>query len=154
MWMITPTGMFSIVADPENENTVKVRARVRADLEALCELEPMRKYADEIVDTPNRDYACRIFAERGDWAEAAFLLSLGIDYFNHKDAVKERQGAERADVYMGVWAHLLKLQTGGLYADWESDYAPSDYWEPSMIDEASEPLGIDELPEGYQPEVS
>ncbi len=39
MWLITPTGFFSVVENPEDKagNTLTVRARLRADLESLRE---------------------------------------------------------------------------------------------------------------------
>ncbi|MGA7397434.1 MAG: hypothetical protein WBW62_08315 [Solirubrobacterales bacterium] len=108
--MVTDRGFYSVVDKGQTEGELCVRARVREDLERLCELEPMAKYAVGIQESEFGDYRCRINVSRKDWEEAARLLAESIDYSNFKDAVKERQGSERARVYMDVWTALYELQ--------------------------------------------
>lgn len=107
MWLLTPRGFFSVVADTTDAERVLVRARVCADLEALRPLLP----GLEISETATRDYRFRARVERDTWTRAAAALAAEIDYPNFKDAVAERQGYERASVYARVWATLRGLQT-------------------------------------------
>ena len=122
MWIITPRGFYSAVNDPDKRGTVKVRSRVREDLESLCELAPMRRYADRIETSRFTDYAFRIYVKKRHWNRALKLLGKEITYGNHKDAVKAQQGQERASVYSQVWWDLLALQEprGHGDLDWES----------------------------------
>jgi hypothetical protein len=122
MWIITPRAFASAVNDPTKRNTVKVRTRVLADLEALCELPPLRRYADRIETSRYTDYAFRIYVKKRHWNRALKLLGKEITYGNHKDAVKAQQGQERASVYSQVWWDLLALQEprGHGDLDWAS----------------------------------
>ena len=87
-----------------------MRARVRGDLENLCELEPLKSYADSIQESDLGDYRCRVYVGRDDWIMAAALLAEKIDYPNFKDEVAEKQGYERARLYMKVWSALFERQ--------------------------------------------
>lgn len=110
MWLITPRGFFSAVNDPTKRGTVKVRSRVREDLERLCELDPMRRYARKIEESEFNDYRFRIYVKKRHWRQALSLLGEEITYDNHKDEVKRQQGPQRASIYTGVWWDLLELQ--------------------------------------------
>ena len=110
MWLITPRGFYSAVNDPARPGTVKVRSRVREDLEALCELAPMRRYANRIEESLWNDYRFRIYVKKRHWRRTLPLLADEITYGNHKDEVKARQGPERAAIYSNVWWELLSLQ--------------------------------------------
>jgi len=117
MWMVTDRGFYSVVDKGVTEGELCVRARVRADLENLCELEPMEKYTDQIEASNLGDYRYRINVKREDWVDAASLLAEGIDYSNFKDAVKERQGKYRATVYMDIWSALMRLKRRDLFME-------------------------------------
>lgn len=107
MWLFTTIGFFSVVADPDHPDTLKVRARARADLEALRD----RHLPDlEIVETDHTDYRFRAFVHRDEWAHAARALAADIDYPNFKSAVGQRQGAARAKRYGEVWRVMYGLQ--------------------------------------------
>ena len=107
MWLFTTIGFFSVVEDADHPDTLKVRARVREDLEALRQ----RHLPDlEIIESDHTDYRYRAFVARDEWAHAAQMLAVGIDYPNFKSAVAERQGHERAARYGRVWATMLGLQ--------------------------------------------
>ena len=111
MWLFTTRGFYSVVEDHGDPDRVLVRARVREDLESLADLIP----ALEVQETPERDYRFRAQVTRDAWAAAATQLAREIDYPNFKDAVRDRQGSDRAHVYSGVWGMLLGLQEGGRY---------------------------------------
>jgi hypothetical protein len=87
-----------------------VRARVRGDLENLFKLDCLAGYAGDVIDTDNSDYRFRVYVTREDWVTASIELASQIDYPNFKSAVEERQGRDRADIYIGVWTALARLQ--------------------------------------------
>ena len=84
-------------------------ARVRENLESLGDVIP----GLSVEGTPERDYPFRVSVPREEWEGVAAVLAEEIDYPNFKNAVAERQGAERAHVYSDVWVTLLGLQNGG-----------------------------------------
>lgn len=106
MWTITPQGFYSVVAHRDDPDTLLVRARVRADLDALRAQIPSL----EIVERPGSDYRYRAFVSRASWVDAVASLARAIDYGNVKDAVTERQGSARAALYLRVWDVLRGLQ--------------------------------------------
>jgi hypothetical protein len=107
MWLVTSIGFFSVVAHDHDRRTVLVRARAREDLEAL-----RRRYLPdlEIVENEGSDYRYRALLERSEWEHAAERLAADIDYPNFKDAVHDRQGPDRARLYMRIWSTLRELQ--------------------------------------------
>lgn len=110
MWILTTIGFFSAVQSKTDPDTLVVRARTRADLEALCE------YFDpppEIMTSTNTDYPCRVLLDRSDFSAVVESLARGIDYGNFKGAVLARQGREREHIYHEVWATLTKLERPG-----------------------------------------
>ncbi|MGK2955051.1 MAG: hypothetical protein ACSLFI_05200 [Solirubrobacterales bacterium] len=110
--MVTDRGFFSIVDKGDREDHVCIRGRVRADMDGLCALEPLKPYAGEIQESDLGDYRYRVYVDRNDWIMAAALLAEEIDYPNFKDEVARKQGHERASLYMKVWSALYNLQRG------------------------------------------
>jgi len=112
MWLITPTGFFSVVRKPSDAaaGTLTVRARVRADLDTLREQWlPTLGATRESRDT---DYRFRATAPQTEVAAAMARMVEAIDYSNFKDEVARRQGSARAHRYHDVWAALMPLQQG------------------------------------------
>lgn len=70
MWLITPTGFFSIVQKPSDEaaNMLTVRARVRQDLVALRE--QFLPGLGDIEESRSNDYRFRAVAPRTEVAAA------------------------------------------------------------------------------------
>ncbi len=111
MWLLTTCGFFSVVQKPEDgaPDTLTVRARVRADLDAL-----RTRYLPELGETSVRihsDYRYRATAPRAALAAAMSRIVEDLTYGNFKSAVALTQGRERADVYHDVWDVLYGLQT-------------------------------------------
>lgn len=107
MWVIVPGyGFFSAVQHRSDPSAVLVRTRNERDLLKLVALLPD---AEIIGPMERADYRWRLCCPRADWSVAVAQMASGIDYANVKDAVKERDGAARATVYMGVWSRLLSL---------------------------------------------
>jgi hypothetical protein len=110
MWLVTTRGFYSVVDKGDRPGHLCVRARVRADLENLFELESLAVYSGDVIETHNSDYRFRVYVTREDWVAAAVELAREIDYPNFKSAVKARQGQDRADAYLDVWQALYELQ--------------------------------------------
>ena len=108
MWVLSTRGFFSVVADDADPSRVLVRARVREDLDRLGELLPQL----EPWHDPTADYAWRALVDRPEWGRALGAIATEIDYRNFKNAIADRQGEARADVYERVWAELRELQGG------------------------------------------
>jgi hypothetical protein len=106
MWLFTPSGFLSTVADRERPGHALVRARVRADLEAFC----ARTGTPEPLETPARDYRFRTSVPFAVLARDLAAQAEAIDYPNFKAAVAERQGEDRAHRYTRIWAVMHDLQ--------------------------------------------
>jgi hypothetical protein len=108
MWIFTPIGFFSVVKkEHDAEDEITIRARVRADLEAL------KAYVasmSEIREDRNADYWYRATAKHEDFAEAAAQLVRDIDYSNFKNQVASKQGYDRSSRYGEVWSVMYELQ--------------------------------------------
>ncbi len=106
MWTFTPQGFYSVVAHRRDPDKLLVRARARADLEALREQIPILR----ITTDDQADYRHRAVVTRAEWVAALAQLASDIDYDNFKSAVANRQGCERSRVYQHIWGELLSLQ--------------------------------------------
>ena len=107
MWLFTPIGFFSVVADRDRRDQLIIRARVHEDLQALRD-----RYLPELllVDQAGTDYAWRAWVARDRWETAAAAMAAAIDYPNFKNAVQERQGSGRAHAYMEIWQVMYGVQ--------------------------------------------
>ncbi|OYX48786.1 MAG: hypothetical protein B7Y90_09055 [Alphaproteobacteria bacterium 32-64-14] len=116
MWLITPTGFYSIVEKPtdQKQDTLTVRARVRSDLVGL-----KRTYCPSlgrIRESDDTDYRYRATAKRTDVADAVAQMIAGLRYSNFKSEVAVQQGLERAHLYHDVWDALHRLQDDPMFA--------------------------------------
>lgn len=107
MWLMTTEGFFSAVADFNDNDFVLVRSRAQADSENLA----AAAGGAEVIETPDADYRWRVRLPRETWSAFVAQQAGAIDYGNFKNAVRQRQGAERAHVYGEAWSVLLQLQT-------------------------------------------
>jgi hypothetical protein len=106
VWVLTPRGFYSVVANLDDPETVLVRARAREDLDELADVLGTLF----IRETPDGDYRWRAVVTRRAWTGALILMAAEIDYPNFKAEVGRRQGHGRASVYAEVWATLRGLQ--------------------------------------------
>ncbi len=83
MWLFTPTGFLSIVADYDAPGHALVRARVLADLEAFC----ARTGAPAPTETPHRDYRFRTSVPLATLAAELAAQAAAIDYPSFKSEV-------------------------------------------------------------------
>lgn len=124
MWIITPFGFFSVVQKPADvrDDTLTVRARVAADLDALrAAVLPQLGPSEE---STHSDYRFRASAPREAVARAMAALAESLCYDNFKDEVARVQGADRADLYHVVWSKLHRLQDDDRYR-WDARRALS-----------------------------
>jgi hypothetical protein len=115
MWIVTNKGFLSIVAKgrdgkaspPDIDAVVSVRFRRPKDAKALFP-------THEVVMTPKGDYACRIFATRGEVAEVVFRETVGISYTNFKSSIPAADAALNRAAHK-AWDVFGDLQDGGPY---------------------------------------
>ena len=125
MWVATTSGFYSVVAHRFEEDTVIIRCRVKQD---LLNLEPfLPGIKKEVYTDLSADYPYRANVPAGAWALAMARMSTEIDYDNFKNAVADRQGKKRANIYMGVWSHLLKLEPRAISRRFQH------WWEDSTV---------------------
>lgn len=110
MWLMTPTGFYSIVEKPTDRKqaTLTIRARVRGDLVDLKK--SFCPSLGRIRESEDTDYRYRATAKRSDIAQAMARMIDGLSYSNFKSEVAERQGFERAHLYHDVWNVLHRMQ--------------------------------------------
>jgi hypothetical protein len=121
MWILTTTGMFSVVAHDgqranapqwpqgvSSEGALLVRARSEADLRAMLSATDLP--SSRAMSTPNADYPWRALVTRAEWARFMTLEIQRLDYANFKARVMEVQGRERHDAYSRVWSILRSLE--------------------------------------------
>jgi len=109
MWVFAKTGFVSIVQDAELKTWRVVRARVRGDLEAFCDLLPHgEERKKQIVVLSNRDYRYRVTLQRREVAAALHNLAMQLDYGNFKESV--HGDPDRDHAYMKCWAAMKDLQ--------------------------------------------
>jgi len=106
MWLFTRHGFFSVVAKQSDPDMVKIRARCVEDLEGLRAF--IGRADLEIIETPKRDYCCRMFMPKAEWVTAAERLAEDLNYTNFKDTVHGE--FDRDQAYMNVWCTMLDLQ--------------------------------------------
>jgi hypothetical protein len=104
MWIFTPSGFLSVVADRRRPG--HALARVAGDLEAFCG----RTGAPAPVETPDRDYRYRTSVPLAVLAADLAAQAEAIDYPNFKAAVARRQGRDRAHRSGRVWSVMHDLQ--------------------------------------------
>jgi hypothetical protein len=105
MWLMTTRGFYSVVQHRDDADRLIVRARCRADIEALGDL-----VTGVPVELHSADYAWRVEVTREEWRSAVQVLVGEIAYPNFKDAVHD---AAHHDAYMKVWGVMLALDDRG-----------------------------------------
>lgn len=100
MWICFKEGFVSAVQDQYNPDSLVVRARNLRHLEAL--------FPDhEIVMSPDRDYACRVYVSKAEFSALLARKSAAIDYPNFKASVVDRRLHQ---LYAEFWRLHLRYQ--------------------------------------------
>ena len=110
MWLFTTFGFFSIVekAGDRPGATLTVRARARGDLQVL-----KREYLPQLGTLTMKrsaDYRYRATVKKAALAAAMRSIVTDINYADFKDAVCDRQGPAREEVYLGIWEAARRIQ--------------------------------------------
>lgn len=109
MWLLTPTGFFSIVCKPgdKERGVLTIRSRVRSDLDALKKYLPT---LGDIEEGAGTDYRFRAKANCNAIAKALTKMVQQLEYENFKNEVSRKQRKDRAKIYGKVWDVLYELQ--------------------------------------------
>ena len=111
MWTFTTDGFYSAVEDRNDKTRLVVRCRAKVDALNLIEwLGDHDLTSITMQHTPEADYEWRLFIPRHAWAMYLISAVEHLDYPNFKNAVAERQGMERADIYHDVWHVMWEFQ--------------------------------------------
>ncbi len=103
MWLMTPTGFYSIV-QKRHHLFLTIRSRVRSDLDELrARYLPTLSKTTASADT---DYRYRATVPRSALAKAMIRIINDTLYPNFKQEVERQQGPARAEVYARVWSVL------------------------------------------------
>jgi hypothetical protein len=100
MWIFLAEAFLSIVASPEEPDSLKIRGRFKGDIERIFPEAQVEAWA-------GTDYAYRATLPRARVAEAVSRAATEIKAVNFKGSVPERW---RHDTYMDVWSVLAKEQ--------------------------------------------
>lgn len=104
MWIFTPQGFLSIVADREDPQAGRllIRARTRKHLRNLLpDCEPFQKRPS--------DYPWRVWATRQQVAGLVAQQVTNLTYDNFKNAIPD---AEYHDACLDVWEAMWRYQQG------------------------------------------
>lgn len=104
MWIYTKNGFYSVVQDKNDPDYLIVRARVKGDLEALCE---GLGFNTTIKETPDNDYRYRIKMPRVMVSHLVSLSVSEINYPNFKDSISDKR---RSPYYGSVWSAMALMQ--------------------------------------------
>ncbi len=106
MWLMTTRGFYSAVS--AGPGLVQIRARRRADLEALLELLPASRR--RIVRTATADYPWRVVTTARGWRRAAAALAGEAEAYTNFKAAVQAGNAGRARLYHEVWSTLMAIE--------------------------------------------
>lgn len=112
MWIFFKKGYVAVVSSPHKKH-VRVRARVREDLEAFRKLLP--KDASVVIDThPEHDYRFELTAKRKDVQEVLATLVDNIDYEDEDGGSvlvpSDTRSSDRNYNYLRIWRILQDWQ--------------------------------------------
>ena len=106
MWLMTKYGFYSIVQKKPGE--FHLRARVRADLEALQGAAGLEA---EVATSKNADYHYRMVVDQAAVSKVMAVLGESIDYNNFKSHIAATP-AQRAKLhaYHDIWETMFRIQ--------------------------------------------
>lgn len=105
MWIASKHGFISIVAHRDNPELYIFRAREKNDLSSLFEVQL-------IQETPEADYAFRVFVPRKEALAVMAALLKGIDYPNFKSSIAQNpEQRHKLSAYHEIWGIMHQFQT-------------------------------------------
>jgi hypothetical protein len=104
MWIASKYGFISIVAHRDNAELYIIRAREKSDLSSLFD-------ANLIQETPEADYAYRVFIPRDQAIAVMIELMNGVDYPNFKSSIGQNpEQKHKMPAYHEVWDIMRQFQ--------------------------------------------
>jgi hypothetical protein len=104
MWLFTPEGFISVVADKSDPTGPRLLARARS-------LHHLEKVLGDYIDAPFKvqasDYAWRAWIRRKDLGSIMEQVVNSIDYTNFKNSIEENA---YHDACLGVWQSMFRYQ--------------------------------------------
>jgi hypothetical protein len=145
MWVFSVYGFFSAVCGRGKRgevlaDTIMIRARSKAHLEALRRRFPVLLRGVRIKATPANDYGFRVVVPKLIWCEVSDALAREVEYANFKDAAKRARPEDAAYLHAlhEVWEAMNAVQRP-LADRWaaaeelEANYAAlADYEQPAL----------------------
>ena len=104
MWLFTPEGFISVVADKNDilGDRLLVRARNKYHLEVISEY-----LTSDIFEVKPSDYAWRAWTTRSNLASYIISHISSMNYTNFKNEIHNH---EYHDACLGVWEEMWKYQ--------------------------------------------
>ena len=105
MWVFTKAGFFSAVEKRDAAAKLVVRARSRADIDALAD----RLKVVSVKSSEGADYPYRLECLKKAWGEYLNESANDIDYDNFKNAMADIFDSKRLEQLHGVWEVMAGL---------------------------------------------
>lgn len=107
MWIFTKDGFYSVVQKSNQKGTdlLTVRSRYKSDMAKL--IKSLKIPEDMLLKEAGDDYEYRVVVEKSVLADYMKEQVMLIDYSNFTHEI-ELRNKKRADIYLGVWAKLLR----------------------------------------------
>jgi acyl carrier protein len=122
MWLCSSIGFFSLVKKG-GVDTWQVRARVKRDIENLCDT--MRLPRSRIIHTTNSDYAWRLQFNRAEKNAFFDTMNSLVDYSNFKSEVgRHSDQSKQLHIYHKWWSDMAAIQETRPYS---GSYSASSY---------------------------
>lgn len=107
-WFFFTEGFVSIVSDRDDADNLLVRARTEDHLLALLGRDLLDELGRDVVrKTPAGDYLYRAFVPRSFAVQRVTELTMGIDYDNFKNTLRDE---DYHDAAFEVWSSMHNLQ--------------------------------------------
>jgi hypothetical protein len=104
MWLFTPKGFISVVADKQDPTGPRLLVRARS-LSHLQEV--LQDYLDNPFQVKQSDYAWRAWIKRKDLQSVVEQVMSDINYTNFKNSITDN---EYHDACLDVWTAMYTYQ--------------------------------------------
>ena len=107
MWIFTKDGFYSVVQESNQKGTdlLTVGSRYKSDMAKL--IKSLKIPDDMLLKEAGGDYEYRVVVKKSALADYMKEQVMLIDYSNFTHEI-ELRNKKRADIYLSVWAKLLR----------------------------------------------
>jgi hypothetical protein len=100
-----------VVVDLGREDRMLIRARARADIFNLFDVNQDLLSLERPTSDESRDYRWRMSISKGDWVQLAARLAKAVDYSNFKNAVHDQPDQlNKGRAYLAIWRVMHEVQ--------------------------------------------